>query len=106
MKSCYNLYYEENLQEIRTGVLCPLFPPAEVLERLLDGELPVESELLRHVADPRPGHPGLPGARGTSEHEDTASVYESLAYNALEQCCLATAAGSCQHQTVSNFFTE
>ena len=25
MKSCYNLYYEENLQEIRTGVLCPLF---------------------------------------------------------------------------------
>ena len=96
MKSCYNLYYEENLKEIRTGVLCPLFPPAEVLERLLDGELPVESQLLGHVADPGPRHSGLPGTGRSSEDLNTASINQSLANYALEQGRLPTAAGSCR----------
>ena len=33
-----------------------LASPAEVLQRLPDGELPVQRELLGHVADTGPGH--------------------------------------------------
>ena len=35
--------------------------PAEVLQRLPDGELPVQRELLGHVADTGPGHPAAEG---------------------------------------------
>ena len=36
--------------------------PAEVLQRLPDGELPVQRELLGHVADTGPGHPAAEGS--------------------------------------------
>ena len=36
--------------------------PAEVLQRLPDGELPVQRELLGHVADTGPGHPAAGGS--------------------------------------------
>lgn len=58
--------------------------PSEVLQGLLDGELPVEGELLRHVADPGARDPGLPGARGSSKDQDTAAIYQSLPHDALQ----------------------
>ena len=39
-----------------------LASPAEVLQRLPDGELPVQRELLGHVADTGPGHPAAEGS--------------------------------------------
>ena len=58
--------------------------PSEVLQGLLDGELAVEGELLRHVAHPGARHSGLSGARFSSKDQDAASIYQSLAHDALQ----------------------
>ena len=72
------------LNNTTTTRLKPPGSPSKVLQSLLDGELSIQSELLGHVAHPGTRDSRLPGARGSSKHQDAASIYQSLAHDALQ----------------------
>ncbi len=62
---------------------------AEVLERLFDGELAVEGELLRHVTDARAGNSGLRGSGLSAKYQHLAGIEAAPADDAAEQRGLA-----------------
>lgn len=73
-----------------------LVDAAEILERLLDRELAVEGQLLRHVADSTARDSRFRRARLTAKDEHFAAVEASSAHNAAQQCCLAATTGAQQ----------
>lgn len=88
---------EEVEQEVQSVVdLGGLHPedPAEVHHRLLDGELAVERDLLRHVADAFPGNPRALRAGFPAQNPYLSRVKSSATDDAGEESGLAAPRGS------------
>lgn len=68
--------------------------PAEVHHGLADGELAVESDLLRHVADPFAGNTRAFGAGLTTQDIYFAGIQSAPAYYAWQQSRLAATTGT------------
>lgn len=56
----------------------------KVLQRLFDGEFAVQSQFLRHVADPRTGDPAFDRTRLSTKHQHFAAVEAAPANDAAE----------------------
>ena len=71
-----------------------LIDTTKVLERLLDAELSVESQLLRHVADASTGDSTLDGARLSAEHHHFSTVKTATSHDTAEQRRFTAATGT------------
>lgn len=74
--------------------------PAEVNECLPDGEFAVQSDLLRHVTNPRPRHAGSFRSWSTTQDPDFAGIQSPAADDARQQSGLTATARTQQSVTM------